>query len=430
MATTSYTIYSHYDPDKDKERLQLETNQVPDTDTETDADANKGPDDDDKLWREAASASFLRAQRPPPKFVPATISYGFDSDAGPSTSKHTTSSSSLGTSLSSWYRSLAMANDSGPSSYQPRPSSAPVSTSSSVEESKKSLKERRNRTQTKKNKDDWFIQKVLQSAPSSSAPSTPPPTLADILARDPPPLPSEPKYHPPVWLEIGPSNRGFTMLQKGGWNEGEALGAGGRGGSRGLHTQSSSSSSTTTSYLDKGKHKTRDTEMTMMKLEKKREQQDGHGPSDVRPAEKISNDVIDLTLTDSESEIDEEVGDIGVKEEEEEEFSEAHNERIRNTNRKEGPNDNSHGGTALLTPIATVLKLDRLGIGLKAKTEGPYKASVKRVTHHAAALNAHMKAAQEARKRREKFGRGRRGYERQKRGEEERRQNLIAYMNS
>jgi hypothetical protein len=292
--------------------------------------------------------------------------------------------------------------------------------SSSIEEPRESSSRVLNRTRTKKNKNDWFIQKVLQSAPPS-APSTPPPTLADILAREPPPLPSEPKYHPPVWLEIGPSNRGFTMLQKGGWNEGEALGVGGRGrrDSRRPHTTSIPSPETTTSYTDKGKHRVSPGVLS----EKESRLQDGHSDSDVSNEQDC--DVIDLTLSDNESEEEEEEEDIVLKKE----FEEAHGEEVGFDKTNE-ISDNSHGRTALMTPIATVLKLDRLGIGLKVKTEGPYKASVKRVTHHAAALAAHMKAAQEARKRREKFGRGRRGFERQKRLEEERRQNLLAYINS
>jgi len=90
----------------------------------------------------------------------------------------------------------------------------------------------------------------------------------------------------------------------------------------------------------------------------------------------------------------------------------------------------AHGGKALLTPIATVLKSDRLGIGLKAKTAGPYKASQKRVTHNAEAMAAHVRAAEEARKRKEKFGRGRRGFKRQRNMEETKRKAMLAYLNT
>jgi len=92
--------------------------------------------------------------------------------------------------------------------------------------------------------------------------------------------------------------------------------------------------------------------------------------------------------------------------------------------------DQSYGRKALLTPIATVLKSDRLGIGLKAKTVGPYKASRKRITHNAEALAAHIKAAEELKKKKGEFGRGRRGFERQHRKDSMKRQMMLAYLNS
>ncbi|KAJ3529900.1 hypothetical protein NM688_g7787 [Phlebia brevispora] len=86
--------------------------------------------------------------------------------------------------------------------------------------------------------------------------------------------------------------------------------------------------------------------------------------------------------------------------------------------------------TALLTPIATVLKSDRLGIGLKAKTVGPYKASKKRVTHNQAALAAHIRANEEMRRRKAITGRGTRGFARLAKAEAEQRRQLLASLNS
>jgi len=84
--------------------------------------------------------------------------------------------------------------------------------------------------------------------------------------------------------------------------------------------------------------------------------------------------------------------------------------------------------TALLTPLPTVLKSDRLGIGLKAKTEGPYHSSVKRVTHNAAALAAHVKAAEDRRRTQRLLGKGHRAFARADRLERERRENMMAYL--
>ena len=67
----------------------------------------------------------------------------------------------------------------------------------------------------------------------------------------------------------------------------------------------------------------------------------------------------------------------------------------------------------------TILKSDRLDIGLKAKTEGPYKQSKKRVTHNQAALASHIRAAEGMRRKRAEVGRGRRGFAKVRRREEQ-----------
>ena len=117
MATTSFTIYSRYNPVKDKERLQLETGQI-----HVDGGQNYS---DERLWKEAASSQFLQAQRPPPKFVPATLCYEIGSSE-PGLSKPSSSSRErlLGSSLSSWYRSLTVAGSTETKSHHPCPGSS------------------------------------------------------------------------------------------------------------------------------------------------------------------------------------------------------------------------------------------------------------------------------------------------------------------
>jgi len=204
------------------------------------------------------------------------------------------------------------------------------------------------------------------------------------------------------------------MLQNGGWNEGEALGIGARRRPDQTPLSSSGISGTTTS-TNKGKQRAGSLETDNRASQVVKQEHRGDF-ADFRGL-----DVIDLTLSDSENPSDEEVDDVKA-----EELLEA------DEGQEAVPWEDisTHGRTALLTPIATRLKLDRLGIGLKAKTVGPYKSSVKRVTHSAAAVAAHRRAAEDARKRREKFGRGRRGYEKLKRREEDRRKDLLAYMNT
>jgi hypothetical protein len=256
----------------------------------------------------------------------------------------------------------------------------------------------------RQNKNNWFIMKAIQSEPSSAV-STPAPTLADILARDPPPLPSEGKYTPPVWLEIGPSNRGFGMLQRSGWNEGEPLGL------NVPHRKPvkyilPDDEIIPTKSKDKGKDRPKYTSSSFHQLTKMENFDE--------ISELQNTDIIDLTLSDSDPD------DSSMKIEDGKLEDQDESTDIPNT----------HGGIALLTPIATALKSDRLGIGLKAKTAGPYKASQKRVTHNAAALAAHTRAAEENRRRMKQVGRGRRGYEKQRRMKEEQRKAMLAFLKS
>ncbi|KAJ3791213.1 hypothetical protein GGU10DRAFT_338176 [Lentinula aff. detonsa] len=238
-------------------------------------------------------------------------------------------------------------------------------------------------THNKPTKNDWFIQKVLASDTSTQLGRTSSPSLADMLARNPLPAPNEERFKPPVFLAIGPSNKGFTMLQNSGWNEGEALGQ----------------------DVVRRQRIQRNDPSPWVK-EEIVEVQVGDGDGDITEIKKIP--IIDLTASDSEPETrSEDEGDIDISVDRQE------------TGRK-----------ALLTPLPTVLKSDRLGIGLKAKTAGPYKESVKRVTHNAAALAAHHQRAEEARMRKEKWGRGRRGFARRDKEEQINRRNMISYMNS
>jgi len=251
--------------------------------------------------------------------------------------------------------------------------------------------------------------KAIQSEPSSSV-STPAPTLADILARDPPPLPSEGKYTPPVWLEIGPSNKGFGMLQRSGWNEGEPLGPSvpRRKPVKDI-LPDDEMMPIKSKHKGKGRLKFTGSSYQQKQTEIKMENLDAI-------SESRNIDIIDLTLSDTDSD------DSSIK---------AEDARLED---QDGFTDvgidfsATHGGIALLTPIATVLKSDRLGIGLKAKTAGPYKASQKRVTHNAAALAGHIRASEENRRHMKEHGRGRRGYEKRRRMEEEKRKAMLAFL--
>lgn len=395
MATVSHTIYSHYDP-QEREKLQRETGQLHDEQEDAAAEA----------WQ-AESFLVSRRRAPPPYFVPATASHGeYGTPRGSSSRASGTKADSLGGNLAGWYRSLR--SDQGDDTKQAT-SGGETSESSTTQ----SVPPSKGRHTEKRTKNNWFIMNAIQSehSPSSSTPP-PPSSLADILARDPPPLPSERPYTPPVFLSIGPSNKGFAMLQRSGWNEGEALGPG-------VHRRAVIPDLMPESdmIVSDGKRRAREPRVG---VKPEIVEIDLGEFNDVRELRKV--DVIDLTLSESDSDDGGDGWDLGDDDA----------PILRDTNSaglSSTPDSPDDGRTALLTPIATVLKSDRLGIGLKAKTVGPYKASQKRVTHNAAAMTAHIRAAEEIRRRKKERGRGRRGFGRQQKQEESSRKRMLAYLN-
>lgn len=369
MATTAHIIRSEYREEEDKARLEVETGQFG-------ADA-----DIEDPWLTANTFGVSKRVLNPPRFVPAVVIHDdWESIARPSDqTKQTSSETDLREDVSSWYRSLERKTPSGSGSGSRISSSPPLTGQITEPTVKKRLV---------KDKSNWFIARALENEASRSLtaipPLTPPTsTLADILQRDPPPDPSEKPFVPPVWLAIGPGNRGFEMLSKSGWEEGEALGK--NAPRRGIGYRH-------------------------------REPRPIAAEASTLTADTITKDVIDLTISDDEEEFV---------------FSRTaleHSEKQENT--EVTSDDIDHNPRALLTPLPTILKSDRLGIGLKAKTQGPYRESVKRVTHSQRALAAHVHANEALRATKKRVGRGRRGFEKGKRKEEQDRKNLLSYMNS
>ena len=379
MATVSHTIYSRYSL-RERESLERETGQSPDSLCLEDT------------WQHEASLASRRQHRPSPYFIPASLPMSsIERGCTQASSLHVLDHDgvSSGNELSGWYRSLSRSRDSGDSTAQSDCSSSTITRNDSSP--------LLGRASEGKNKNNWFIMKVIQSEPSSTL-SSPPPSLATILARDPPPLPTEEKYKPPVWLELGPSNKGFTMLQRSGWNEGEPLGPD-------VIRRSSDMLS-----FDKGKRRQDNVTHEVLELQ-------SEGYEDVSELREVA--VIDLTLSDSDSDIDD--PNLHARELVFEEFPPGTSQSVHISS-------SAHGGTALLTPLATTLKSDRLGIGLKAKTVGPHKASRKRVTHNAAAMAAHIRSAEASRRQKKEYGRGRRGYDKSRKREEAERKRLLAYI--
>lgn len=160
------------------------------------------------------------------------------------------------------------------------------------------------------------------------------------------------------------------------------------------------------------------------RLAVKKEEREIKWEDDVQEIQHV--DIIDLTHSDSEEEVHE-PGAGDVVDDVSSHRSESSDTSSISVLLRRPPSP--HSPSALLTPIATVLKSDRLGIGLKAKTYGPFRASQKRVTHGAAALAAHIKRAEDMRKRKAMVGRGHRGFAKIAKKEQETRQKMLAYLN-
>ncbi|KAI0304275.1 hypothetical protein B0F90DRAFT_1704156 [Multifurca ochricompacta] len=398
MATVTHYIRSDYDPEVDKERLLRETGQTV----------------DESIWQteSPSAAGFHKSNRLTnfPKFVPAVQQYYGEWDAASTSTQPTTTATATDSTdddVASWYRFLnRQGGYLGASSTKPTPTSrvSPgdeatstvvstglASATPSQLSSPSRLLPRQDRGR------DWFISRAISqfaSAPATFRPSQT--SLADILSRNPPT--SQP-FRPPVFLHLGPSNKGWAMLQNQGWSEGEGLGSGSRRGNDAPPRTPSQMTRKKKARLDSFPSPSPSTLPSPVLTPTL-----PLPPSQERTAEVLLDDdivevrktpMIDLTLSDTEDE------------EEGEDDSEIPS--LPDPTVPVSPSGDRHATqTALLTPLPTVLKSDRLGIGLKAKTEGPYRSSVKRVTHNAAALAAHAKANENMRHTQQRFGKGRR----------------------
>jgi len=217
------------------------------------------------------------------------------------------------------------------------------------------------------------------------------------------------------------------MLQNQGWSEGEGLGAGSNILSRnGAHTKE-----TLQAKKEERKETTRPDSLSPPMLPTspsreratKGEQEDeiliDDDDDDILEARKRAHvPIIDLTLSDTEDDDDDVYPPAPVPA--------PLAPSATHTDAAAASSDDPRAAqTVLLTPITTVLKSDRLGIGLKAKTEGPYRSSVK-VKDKRAKRNAAVEDMR--RTQRLLMGKGHRAFARAERLEREGRQNMMAYL--
>ncbi|KDQ62300.1 hypothetical protein JAAARDRAFT_455313 [Jaapia argillacea MUCL 33604] len=388
MATVTHYIRSSYDPESQREGLLAATNQPPDQPSnDSDSASTSGTSyyrfsrtqdvEGGGLdpWVTESTFSAQRRVAGAPRFVKAIIRDGEWGMVGPDESgKGKERERERGEEgVAGWYRKMVLERErSGTSGVTmdhtvKDGTSTSVSAPPSLPSSPKPTPQPHPLQPNRPRKQNWFVSKPL-SMPGTPAP-TRKETLADILARSPPPDAREGRVEVPVFLGLGPENRGWGMLERSGWREGEGLGVYGR---RGLGSRKRRE--------EKGKREVIDVDAGV--------------------------EVIDLTLSDSEAEGGSEEED-GKEEETVEEVYEYDPSR-----------------KALLTPLATVFKADKLGIGVRAKK------GRRRVTHASAAMREHVKRTAEMKRKREEVGRGRRAFERLSKQEQEQRRALLGYMNT
>jgi len=464
MATVARHIRSYYDPETERDDLLLETGQ-----TRVSTSSSHGPvrggigfpsggeegrnvggdgDQEEGVDPWLVELPYAPAKFDPPlKFVKSILSYedvndyierGYESGLPGKDEENDKDVEEERRGIPNWYRNLSRTNantpvptpapeastgaeraakagtlgysvslsgvTNGSAAATPQRTSEKPPTSEPLSLSQEHLRPQPRPSENPGRRNDWFISNVLpHSSPSVSGFNSPtpglrpPPTLADILARDPPPNKPGDVYTPPTWIMLPPSNPGFRILQKSGWSEGEPLGPyfARRQGVAQPEQQPAAGPSSLGKRKAVPETRTREVEI--------------EGYDDIVEIKK--EQVIDLTGSNDE------------------ESASSSDEDISASARPSPPQGEGHGGKALLTPLPTVLKSDRLGIGLKAKTVGPYKASRKRVTHNAAALAAHEHANEERRLFKQKVGRGSRGFARAEKSESEKRKRLLAYLN-
>lgn len=271
---------------------------------------------------------------------------------------------------------------------------------------------------------NWF--KSIPN-PNAAANNTEKATLADMLRRDPP-NPAKPMI-PPVYYAIGPTNRGYEMLSRGGWKEGQPLGR-----RRGIGSRP-----------DEGT-KVRSPSPSSSSEEEKWEKLGGPMPKLLRPTGTGNKfDVIDLTKEDEDEDEDKEP----KYDENGKLFSALHasdaptpftppnslvsRERMPSQDGDEDESDTLEQDKPLLTPVAVALKNDRTGLGHTKKR--------RLVTHSSLAIHHHIQQGRTERRhqvselrrmerehRRSEYGRGKRAYARMAKEEALKRKRMMEYM--
>lgn len=387
-----------------------------------------------------ANAAEVVGRIPPPpvRFVPAKGDYDelgrLKSGVGLSSSSKSANKGSSG--IGDWYSSLSRTHTDSPRPREghtttPTPSTPPnlfptVVTESSLTPSSSSAA----RPSAAQRPTNWF---KSTSNPHSVDTITSTSTLADMLRRDPP-NPRQP-LTPPVYYAIGPTNKGYEMLSRGGWREGQPLGRRrGLGSTPGNERQPSSSSDESSDEEEEEKWNTlgggmpkllvtRGNEVDVVDLTRGRNEEndeeevrydrDGKLFKALHASESVSPGTPPVEITSREMSLE----------------LDAEQQALNNDLNL------SHIDKPLLTPIAVALKNDREGLGLTKKT--------RLVTHSSLAIHQHIEQGKKERRhhisearrmerehRRDQYGRGKRAFARMAKEEADKRKRMMEYMNS
>ncbi|KAG9027303.1 hypothetical protein FS837_004311, partial [Tulasnella sp. UAMH 9824] len=200
MATQAFRIVSEYDPPKE----------------DSTQDVISLPDDG---WSTGHTFGLSKRILHPPKFVRPSGDYDeygrpkeADDDDEIQIIEHRPSN------LGQWYGNLSRTHPATAGEVPPpppRPASAPT------EEPASSLRpvqpSSTNLPPFLKNLSRRLEADASTSLPRASSSSS----LPEMLARAPPPLPSEAPFTPPTFTVLGPANKGYSMLERHGWREGQ-----------------------------------------------------------------------------------------------------------------------------------------------------------------------------------------------------------------
>ncbi|KAG8816499.1 hypothetical protein FRC17_000304 [Serendipita sp. 399] len=382
MALNAYTIYS------DERSGKLESQ---DGGQSHDEDGTQKPDEE-------------RSHRIHIQFVPAKS--GYDDLGRPTDIVQSSGDAKVSADggIGDWYMSLQRSQPKEPlprrvSSTKSKDKALPVSSEGGLKEVSEPERPMQN---------NWFrptSSVSLQERKQSSS-------LAEMLRREPP-NPGNPLV-PPVYYAIGSTNKGYEMLTKGGWEEGQPLGP--------------AAASTSTSSVQGARYS--------RQVEKKEKWVTLYGSMPkllVPKADGAGVEVVDISREEEESETSswEDDDDTPMFEQATSEGPAAPSTiepRIRS-------GEVSKFDKPILTPIPVALKNDRVGLGAEKRK--------RLVTHSSLAIQHHIQQGRinqnhhisEMRRMerdhlRGTYGRGKRAYARKAKEEEEKRKRLREYMKS